>query len=725
MGREFVKEERGMNELILLKEDPNRREPSWEVFTTGEKLSSSEFPADVERERNELYERLIISGRIGDFCKFRQIITLYKGIERIEFVTDIIDYKKKTSEDDMFVVVFPTTLENTLPTFEDRFGALTRRKSRGYLDFRTWQWRNYSSCGIYPAYRWVDLGPSVTIRIGSSSLPIGLTDIIIPHNKDLESNIPILLKSLANKGITASIMYDENDMDRRSKLLSEDSTLPLFEEDIFATFRVSIGLPNNSYIERIISRLPKEVVERFQKAIEEKGYGLLLVEEDVPVLVISAKNISSLIDIFTRIEKDLADRIIDLSEDEGYISYKEVPSFGLTLINKGNISNSVENDNTIVMLLQHTARWSGKHFDFDFVPEEGTHRFIYALYPHKGTWIEAKSYKKAIEFNFELDSIVTDSHSGYFPKNHSFINFGNSDIILTALKLEGVPLAGPIMDAGDSDNIIIRVYEPCGRETCFDIYSSFPILEAQRTDLMENEITPISSFYLTPFSIETYKLSLKRNPLRYVDYDIQTEPYQPVYVRYWRHNAGASPVGNLPIVVSLRKEGDKITLYVANDFVDKKVLGKVCLRSVGIELDKREIEFDLFPSAYARYEVAQCKEEKPSIVEALWECDGQSYKDVLILGELKALDVSFKDGKIDIYNPNWFEVEGEVIIGAPIELWGKELTGDFSFDAIPERFSFYCKPNGNYSLEISVERPNNWSMVKLAYMGKTLYLRPK
>lgn len=722
-GREFVKEGRRMNELILLKEDPNRKEPSWEVFTTGEKLSSNEFPAEVEREKNKLYERLIITGRISDICKFRQIITLYKGIERIEFITDIIDYRK-TSEDDMFVVVFPTTLENTLPTFEDRFGALTRRKSKGYLDFRTWQWRNYSSCGIYPAYRWVDLGPSVTIKAGSSSLSIGPTDIIIPHNRELESIIPVLLKSLANKGITASIMYDNNDKDRRSKLLSEDNTLPPFEEDIFATFRVSIGLPSNSYIERVISKLPKEVAERFQKTVEERGYGLLLVEEDLPVLIISAKNILGLIDAFSRLEKDLDDRIIDLSEDEGYISYRVVPSFGLTLINKGNISNSVENDNTIVMLLQHTAGWSGKHFDFDLVPEEGTHRFIYALYPHNGTWVEAKSYKKAVEFNFELDGIVVDSHSGYFPKSYSFINFGNSDIILTALKLEGVPLAGPIKDTGDSNNVVIRVYEPCGKEAYFDIYSSFPILEIQRADFMENSIAPVNSFLLTPFSIETYKLSLKRNPLKYVDYDVWAEPHQPVYVRYWRHNAGASPIGNLPVVASLRREGDKITLYVANNFVDKRASGKVCLRSVGIELGKDEIEFNLYPSAYTKFEVGEYKEENSGIVEALWEYDGQSYKDVLILGDLKALEVSFRDREINIYNPNQFEVEGEVIIGAPIELWGKEFTGDFSFGAIPERFSFYCKPNSSYTLEVDTERPKSWSIVKLAYMGKTLYIKP-
>lgn len=723
-GEELVKDGSGMNELFVLREDPNRKEPSWEVFTTGERIGSSKLSAEVEREKNELYERLIIKGEISDICKFKQMITLYRGIERIEFLTDIIDYKKKNSMDDMFAVTFSTKLENAIPTFEDRFGAITRRKSKGYLDFRSWQWRNYSSCGIYPTYRWTDLGPSVTIRVGTSSIPIGLTDIIIPHNKELESNISILLKSLANRGITASIMYDDNDKERRSKLLSEDSTLPPIEEDIFATFRISIGFPSNIYTEKILSKLPKEAVERFQMNLEENGCGILLVEDDIPILIISAKDISRLIDILSRIDKDLEDRVIELSEDEGFITYREVPSYGLTLLNKGNISNSIENDGTIVMLLQHTANWSGKHFNFDFIPEEGTHRFLYALYPHRGTWVGAKSYRKAIEFNFNLDAIVTSSHGGKLPKSYSFMNFGDSDIILTALKLEGAPLAGPIGDTDGYNTVIVRVYEPCGKDTSFDIYSSFPILKVNRTDLMENDIAPVSRFHLTPFSIETYKLFLKRNPLKYVEYDIKAESHQPVYVRYWRHNAGASPIGNLPIIASLREEGEKITLYVANDIIDKRISGKVYLSSVGIELDKRVIEFELSPSSYARYEVASYKDDTSGIVEAIWEYEGQSYKDLLFLGEMKPLSISLENSKVCIYNPNWFEIEGEIIIGAPLESWGKDLVGEFTLESIPERFNFYCGPKEEYSLELDYKKTKSWSIIKLAYMGNTLYLNP-
>ena len=722
-GREFVRDGKGMNELILLKENSDRKEPSWEIFTTGEAISSSEFPAEVKRERNELYERLIIEGRIRDICNFRQIITLYKGIERVEFLTDIVDYKKRTPEDDMFVVIFSTNLDNALPTFEDRFGALTRRKSKGYLDFRTWQWRNYSNCGVYPAYRWVDLGPSVTIRVGTSSIPVGFTDIIIPHKREVESIIPVLLKSLANRGITASIKYDDNDRERKSKLLSEDSTLPPIEEDIFTTFRISIGLPDNIHLNKCLSKLPKEMVERFQREMEERGYSILVMEEDLPVLLISAKDISGLAEAFTRIDKDLEDRVIDLGVEKGYISHKETPSYGLTLINRGNIGNSVENDGTIVLFLQHTARWSGKHFDFDLIPEEGTHRFVYAVYPHKGTWAEARSYRKAIEFNFGLDAVVTSSHSGQLPESYSFINLGDSDIVLTALKLEGVPLACP---SGNIDNgdVIIRVYEPSGRDAHFNIYSSFPILKISKADLMENEISPVNSFHLTPFSIETYKLSLKRSPLRYLDYDIKAEPHQPVYIRYWRHNAGASPIGNLPVVASLRKEGEKISLYIANDLSDRRASGKVHLKSLGIELEKNEIEFDLYPSAYATYEIASCKEDTYGIVEAIWEYEGQSYKDVLIFGDLKPLEVSFRDNEVHIFNPNNFEVEGELIVGAPLELWGMELVGDLSFGTIPERYNFYCAPSHKCTLKIDHGVLNSWRILKFAYMGRALYLKP-
>lgn len=723
-GREFVKEERGMNEILILKEDPERKEPSWEVYTTGKKISSSEFPAEVEREKNRLYERLTIKGKISNVCEYRQTITLYKGIERIGFVTDIIDYKKRDPKDDMFAVIFPTTLDRALPTFEDRFGALTRRKSKGYLDFRTWQWRNYSECGIYPAYRWMDLGPSVTVRVGTTSVSVGITDIIIPHRRELEDLVPLLLKFLANKGITASIMYDDNDSGRRSKLLSEDSTLPPFEEDIFATFKISIGLPDNIYIDRLLSELPKDAAERFKEDVKKKGYGILLTEENsIPVLIVSGKDIHSLTDAIERIGKDLEDRIIDLSPEEGYISCREVPSYGLTLINKGNISNTVENDGTMVMLLQHTARWSGKHFDFDLIPEEGTHRFVYALYPHEDTWAKARSYRKAIEFNFILDGIVTSQHNGQLPQAYSFIDLGDSDIILTALKFRGTPVAGPI-DSKKDEDVIIRVYEPAGREASFEIQSCFPILRMYQMDLTEKNIALIKRFNLTPFSIETYSLSLKKRILGYVDYDITAEPHQPVYVRYWRNNAGASPIGNLPIVASLRKEEEKIVLYIANDLLDKDVSGEILLRAFGIGLDRDKVEFTLSPGAYIRHEIATFRGETSGIIESLWEYGGQSYKDTFILGKINSLDVSLKDGLISIYNPNQFEVEGEIILGTPIELWGEDLVEEFSFGNLSERFNFYCAPNSSCSIEVDYRHPKGWSIIKLAYMGNTLYLKP-
>jgi len=719
--KEFVKEERGMNEIVLLKEKSDRKEPSWEIFTTGEKLFSGDYLAGVEREKNNLYERLIIKGNLGDICKFKQVITLYKGIERIDFTTDIIDYKKRGNEDDLIAVIFLSNLKEALPTFEDRFGAITRKKSKGYLDFRTWQWRNYSECGVYPAYRWIDLGPSVTLKTGTSSIAIGPTDIIIPHNEGIEDIIPQLMKILANKGITASTMYDDNDKSRRERLMVEDSTLPEFDKDIFNTLRIAIGIPNNLYIEKLLSNLPGNIIKDFKERIDKKGYSMLLLEDqDMPVLIISAKEVSFLFDAFSRIENDLEDRIVELTLEEGYIYKREVPNYGLTLINRGNISNSVESDGTIVMLLQHTAQWSGKHFEFNFIPEEGTHRFVYALYPHRGTWAEAKAYRKGMEFNFGLDSIVTTSHEERLPLSYSFIDFEESDIVLTALKLKGNPLAGPTTNK--EEEVIVRVYEPAGKQVSFEVNSSLPILGTFHTDLMENTISPISDFVLTPFAIETYKLLIKKNPVTYSDYDIKIEPHQPVYVRYWRHNSGAAPIGNLPIVVSLRKEEDTITLYVANDLIDKNVSGKVFLNaSSGISLSTEKIEFSLPPGEYTKYSIsASYSEGTAGVIEATWTYDENTYKDVLIVGEIKPLEVSLVDKEIIISNPNPYEVEGEAIIGGPIELWGEELI-DFSIDESPERFNFRCPPYGEYRVKIDYKFLQHWGIVKLAYMGNTVY----
>jgi len=135
------------NRINALKEDKYRYEPTHEFYTSGEKAFSSDYPAEVACEKGLLTQTLIVKGRIGSICRTQQRITLTKGIDRIDFKTDIVNYQKK---DHLFTVTFPVDVEGAKPVFDDRFAPIVGAESRGKLDFRTHEMYMFSHCQVFP-----------------------------------------------------------------------------------------------------------------------------------------------------------------------------------------------------------------------------------------------------------------------------------------------------------------------------------------------------------------------------------------------------------------------------------------------------------------------------------------------------------------------------------------------------------------------------------------------
>jgi len=103
--------------------------------------------------------------------------------------------------------------------------------------------------------------------------------------------------------------------------------------------------------------------------------------------------------------------------------------------------------------------------------EKGSHTFKYALYPHKGTWREAKSYKTALEFNNPLICIKASRHEGSLPKEQSFLSVEPDNLIVTTVKKS-------------DENILIRFYEAEGREAKGKLRFFKPIKSAWETNLL-------------------------------------------------------------------------------------------------------------------------------------------------------------------------------------------------------------------------------------------------
>jgi alpha-mannosidase len=66
--------------------------------------------------------------------------------------------------------------------------------------------------------------------------------------------------------------------------------------------------------------------------------------------------------------------------------------------------------------------------------DRGHHHFSYALYPHAGDWRTALTVRHGYEYNYKLNAIQVEPHTGKLPLEHSFIALNDKNVILTAVK---------------------------------------------------------------------------------------------------------------------------------------------------------------------------------------------------------------------------------------------------------------------------------------------------
>ncbi|HVC90750.1 MAG TPA: glycoside hydrolase family 38 C-terminal domain-containing protein [Acidobacteriaceae bacterium] len=117
--------------------------------------------------------------------------------------------------------------------------------------------------------------------------------------------------------------------------------------------------------------------------------------------------------------------------------------------------------------------------DPDPIADQGMHYFVYALYPHAGTWKQALTERQGWDFNYKLHAVQVESHAGTLPAEHSFVGIDADNVVLTAIK-----------KAEDNNALILRFYEWAGSHTNVDIRLPKGITSATLTNLMETPEGP-------------------------------------------------------------------------------------------------------------------------------------------------------------------------------------------------------------------------------------------
>ncbi|MFQ6098967.1 MAG: NEW3 domain-containing protein, partial [Armatimonadota bacterium] len=237
----------------------------------------------------------------------------------------------------------------------------------------------------------------------------------------------------------------------------------------------------------------------------------------------------------------------------------------------------------------------------------------------------------------------------------------------------------------------------------------------------------------------------------------EREPVQPVYSRYWEHNAGAAPVDNLPVALSLdavcsRGEVRALRVSVANDFVDATAEGTVQLKAPeGWIVTPEAIRYRLGPGEARTWQIT-CGPQADAtdgIIRAETQHNGQTYYDVVEVaadgaevvrpvgaeqhdGRGCCLQVAAERGRgsirVVLHNPHRQAIACAAWVISPLETWPAADVGPYSLlEVTPRIQACVVGPGAEERLSFSVTgEPRDakwWAVVKVAYNGRVDYKR--
>ena len=172
---------------------------------------------------------------------------------------------------------------------------------------------------------------------------------------------------------------------------------------------------------------------------------------------------------------------------------------GFSLINESKYGYDAK-DNVLRLSLLRSPTWPDPEAD------RGHHHFSYALYPHAGTWKQARTERAGYEYNYRLRAMQVESHTGGLPAEHSYLSVAPENVVLTAVK-----------KAEDDNGLIFRVFEWAGKQS--EVIFTVPpgATAATETNLMEKTVgtsLPLSGDKVTipihPYEILSIRVDYPR-----------------------------------------------------------------------------------------------------------------------------------------------------------------------------------------------------------------------
>lgn len=171
--------------------------------------------------------------------------------------------------------------------------------------------------------------------------------------------------------------------------------------------------------------------------------------------------------------------------------------FGVSLLNDSKYGHDIKDGNMRLTLLKSTC-------DPNPDADKEEHFFTYSIYPHTGTWKEAKTVNQAYQLNTPLFTKVCEENKGILDNKLSLASVNKDNVMIEVIK-----------KAEDSDDLIIRLYEFHNKRTNVDLSFFKNIESAVECNLLEDDLSSVNingnsiNFIIKPFEIKTLKVRLR------------------------------------------------------------------------------------------------------------------------------------------------------------------------------------------------------------------------
>ncbi|MFG2372783.1 NEW3 domain-containing protein [Streptomyces sp. NPDC048504] len=676
-GRELLRAGDIGNELVVQEEyarHPRFGEGPWHLTPTGITAARSrDVVADIDVQHSPAGSRITVTADLGLF-RYTQRLTLWSGVPRLDVTTTIDGYD---GADRLIRVRWPSDVTGGLPVHEVADAVIGRGFGFVEVDSEQFPWTLDN-----PANTWFGLGSTARVAVRDESgrllghRSIGVAELVYADWDDAGELGTPLAAALVRVGVTATSTIAGGP---RYGDLEVDSNLP--------DFRIAVGAPErNSVVAEALGWDPAAGRE-VRRQLAERGMATVWVApraglreewvpgadlrdlERLPLLVVAGARPEDNAKAVDALIADLDDAALTATAAGGCEALPPGDAWdgrSFAVLNRGTPGCVVTSSGDLYMsLMRSCTGWpSGIWVDpprrtapdgSAFQLQRWTHEFEYAVVAGAGDWREARLPQAGHEFNHPLTarlrtSASTSAQQGVLPRKLTLLALEPADeVVLDALKPLGSPLArGSAMPVDPGRGVVVRMHEVNGRPVRARIRGPRDWAEGARADVLEapgEELAPERDGGLT-VDLSGFEVA---TVLATADVETSTgpgvaadEPAQPVHTRYWLHNSGPAPRGNMPVSVYLSPGTLTVsgpvtaTVRVGSELTDAPVSGTVSVEvPPGWTAEPAELPYALGPGGFTLAEVTVTPPPEPEPgrhwLAARLSYGGQTYEDVVAL----------------------------------------------------------------------------------------------